>query len=477
MKECPTCKCCLPDSYDRCPTDGSGLSFSFIGDPLLEDRYQLEHYVGRGGMGVVYKGRHVFLKTSHAIKVILPELVGSDPGLITRFRQEAMVAASIRHQNVVTVTDFGVAHGKMPFLVMDFIQGQSLQDLLEREGSLSPEKALEILVPAAAGVGAAHRQHIVHRDLKPLNIMLQDGLPIQEAVKVLDFGLAKIKSGDMFGSFVLAQTTALMGSPFYMAPEQWSEDEPDARADIYSMGIILFQMLSGDVPFKGTGIPIIMKKHMIDNPPSFESVGVDVPLAVEAVVHRALEKEPGKRPQSIEDFVEEFREAVGGRSLAVTQLLPERPVKKASPTRSRTKKRTGTTRPLKSKPSVEELMVEAHRHFKEEQERLASTEKEKAAPLEATKPAETKHSRRLTRERKEQPPEPPAPTIYVPPPEPKRDSTVTQPALAAPQEAPLIQPVIQPEPKVFTTSSDSKVDPKINTEIQIPWQQSRPSLQ
>lgn len=483
MKECPSCKCCLPDSYDRCPTDGSGLAFSFMGDPLLEDRYQLEHYVGRGGMGVVYKGRHVFLKTSHAIKVILPELVGSDPGLITRFRQEAMVAASIRHQNVVTVTDFGVAHGRMPFLVMDFIQGQSLQDLLEQEGSLSPEKALEILAPAAAGVSAAHRQHIVHRDLKPLNIMLQDGLPLQEAVKVLDFGLAKIKSGDMFGSFVLAQTTALMGSPFYMAPEQWSEDEPDARADIYSMGVILFQMLSGDVPFKGQSIPIIMKKHMIDNPPTFESLGLDVPLPVEVAVHRALEKEPDKRPQSIEDFVEEFREAVESRSLAATQLLPARPVKKAPATRSsKSRKRTVAAKEPETKPSVEDMMVEAHRHFQEEQDRLAAlSEKDKATSLGVTKRGLAKRAKRTEPERTEPLPELPAPTIYIPQPEPKPDNILTQPVLAVNPEPQVTRQettgILPPEPRGFTTSSDSKPTIQSTPEIQIPWQQSRPSLQ
>ena len=116
---------------------------------------------------------------------------------------------------------------------------------------MSPLRAFELIEPICAGISAAHRQHIVHRDLKPLNVMVQDGVPVSEGVKILDFGLAKIKSSELLGSFVAAQTTGLMGSPFYMAPEQWSDEVPDARADIYSLGVMLFQMLCGEVPFRG----------------------------------------------------------------------------------------------------------------------------------------------------------------------------------------------------------------------------------
>ena len=251
--------------------------------------------LGQGGMGVVFQARHIFLKTSHAIKVILPDLVGNDPMLVTRFRQEALAAAAIRHQNIIAVTDFGVVRGTMPFLVMEFVNGKSLQDILAEEKVMAPERALEFACAIGAGVGAAHRQNIVHRDLKPLNIMTQQGQPISEGLKILDFGLAKIKSGELLGSFVQAKTSGLMGSPFYMAPEQWSDDEPDARADVYSLGIILYQMLAGDVPFKGSSIPSIMKKHLTLPPPSFKSAGVDVSPQLEAVVRHALEKEIAAR--------------------------------------------------------------------------------------------------------------------------------------------------------------------------------------
>ena len=327
MKECPACRRCFSDEIIHCPQDGDATTPSLLGEPILDARYQLERRLGQGGMGVVFQARHIFLKTSHAIKVILPDLVGNDPMLVTRFRQEALAAAAIRHQNIIAVTDFGVVRGTMPFLVMEFVNGQSLQDILAEEKVMSPERALEFACAMGAGVGAAHKQNIVHRDLKPLNIMTQQGQPISEGLKILDFGLAKIKSGELLGSFVQAKTSGLMGSPFYMAPEQWSDEEPDARADVYSLGIILYQMLSGDVPFKGSSIPSIMKKHLTLPPPTFKSAGVDVSPQLEAVVRHALEKEISTRTPSVEAFIRELREAVaaGGATIGAGQNIPRTP--------------------------------------------------------------------------------------------------------------------------------------------------------
>jgi len=287
---------------------------SISGEPILDGRYQLEKRLGQGGMGVVFKGRHIFLKTLHAIKVILPDLVGNDPNLATRFRQEALAAAAIRHQNIIAVTDFGVVRGTMPFLVMEFVRGKSLQDIMAEEGAMPPLRAFELIQPICAGIAAAHRQNIVHRDLKPLNVMIQDGVPVREGAKILDFGLAKIKSGELLGSFIAAQTTGLMGSPFYMAPEQWSDEPPDARADIYSLGVMLFQMLSGEVPFKGSSIPSIMKKHLTQDVPSLASKGVDVPPQIEAVILHAMAKEPKRRTASADQFVDELRAAMAAAS-------------------------------------------------------------------------------------------------------------------------------------------------------------------
>lgn len=317
MRECPICKSCFPDDVNHCPNDGEPTTQSISGEPVLDGRYLLEKRLGQGGMGVVFKARHVFLKTQHAIKVILPDLVGNDPMLVTRFRQEALAAAAIRHQNIIAVTDFGVARGTMPFLVMEFVNGESLHDMLMREKALSPARAIEIMAPICAGVAAAHRQGIVHRDLKPLNVMLQEGLSVNEAVKILDFGLAKIKSNELLGSFVQAKTTGLMGSPYYMAPEQWADEEPDAQADIYSLAVMFFQMLAGDVPFKGNSFPAIMKKHVSEHPPTFSEMGVQVPHQVESAVRHALEKDRGDRTKTVEDFISELK---AGLSASTNQL-------------------------------------------------------------------------------------------------------------------------------------------------------------
>ncbi|CAN5730024.1 hypothetical protein BH20ACI4_BH20ACI4_07060 [soil metagenome] len=318
MKECQLCKKCYTDEVSTCPDDGLPTFHSLSGEPVLEGKYRLDRRLGQGGMGVVYCAKHAYLKTQHAIKIILPDLVGNDPQLVTRFRQEALAAAAIRHHNVVQVTDYGVAQGTMPFLVMEYVEGESLHDMLAREKKLSPEQAFELMSAICAGIGVAHKQGIVHRDLKPLNIMLvKDSDSLREAVKVLDFGLAKIKSGELLGSFIQAQTTGLMGSPYYMAPEQWSDEDPDGRADIYSLAVMLFQMLTGDVPFKGSSIPAIMKKHLTDPPTTFAEMGANVSPEIEKVVRHALEKDPEKRTPTVEKFVEELKDAIGLNSQSV----------------------------------------------------------------------------------------------------------------------------------------------------------------
>src|SRR5215213_925461 len=311
MKECPACHRCFADQVNHCPSDGDRLKFLINLDTTLDERYLLEKKLGQGGMGLVFKAHHKFIKTQHAIKIILPDLVGNDPSLAARFRQEAMAAAAIRHPNTVSVTDYGILDGTTPYLVMEFVEGQSLHEVLARQKRLPPAESVRVMLAICAGVGAAHRQGIVHRDLKPLNIMLRPGEPPGESVKVLDFGLAKIKSGDLLGSLVAVQTQGMMGSPFYMAPEQWhDDDEIDIRADIYSLGVILYQMLAGDVPFKGKSIPSIMNMHLNTVAPSLGERGVEVPEALQSAVSHALEKEPAKRPQSVEEFAAELHAAL-----------------------------------------------------------------------------------------------------------------------------------------------------------------------
>jgi serine/threonine-protein kinase len=328
MKECQLCKNCYADDVANCPKDGMPTMHTLAGEPILEGKYQLESRLGQGGMGVVYKARHAYLKTQLAIKIILPDLVGNDPQLVTRFRQEALAAAAIRHQNVVAVTDYGVIAGSIPFLVMEYVEGESLHDLLAREKKLGPEETLDLITAISAGVGAAHHQGIVHRDLKPLNIMICNDKPsMSQAVKILDFGLAKIKSGELLGSFIQAQTTGLMGSPYYMAPEQWADDEPDSRSDVYSLGVMTYQMLAGDVPFKGSSIPAIMKKHVSDPAPMFSSLGISIDPQLEAAVMHTLEKEKDKRTPSVEAMIEEFKEAIYPQAIGIHTTSGGKPIR------------------------------------------------------------------------------------------------------------------------------------------------------
>ena len=310
MRECPSCFSCYDDAVAQCPADARSTFHSLPGDIALEGKYVLERRLGEGGMGIVYKAHHKFLKTTRAIKIIKPELVGNDTSFAKRFHQEAMAAAAIGHPNIISVPDFGFLEDKIPFIVMEFVEGESLQTLMTNHGRFTPEQALEYMQVITSAVAAAHNYGIVHRDLKPLNIMIQPGGSVRDQIRILDFGLAKIKSADLFGSFVGAKTTGIIGSPYYMAPEQWSDEDTDKRCDIYSLGIILYQMLMGDVPFKGSGIPAIMKKHLMTPPPPLAVPGSGISPEVEKVVHYALEKEPEMRPASVEEFIADLEQAV-----------------------------------------------------------------------------------------------------------------------------------------------------------------------
>lgn len=309
MKECPVCKYCFDDTLKCCSKDGATLFSSLVGPPLIGGRYQLEYRLGQGGMGAVYKARHAFLTTPCAIKVISRKLPDNDNTLLQRFRQEAVVAASIKHPNIVAVTDYDITESGYPFLVMEYVKGESLAARMKRVGRLPIAEALEVISPIAEGVGTAHSEGVVHRDLKPLNIMVSSALPMHRAIKVLDFGLAKIKSEGDFGSLETPETIGFMGSPHYMAPEQWSNEEPDHRADIYSLGIILYQLLVGHVPFQGDSLPSVMRQHLMDPPPSFFSLGLPIPPKFEKVLERALAKQPSDRPESMAAFVHELQEA------------------------------------------------------------------------------------------------------------------------------------------------------------------------
>src|SRR5215203_1555919 len=334
MRECPSCFGCYDDKVAECPIDRCSTFHSLPGSVALEGKYVLERRLGEGGMGVVYKAHHKFLKTTRAIKTIKLELIGNDTSFVKRFHQEAMAAASIGHPNIISVLDYGLLEEKIPYIVMEFVEGASLDTLITDKGRFTPAEALEYMQVITSALGAAHKRGIVHRDLKPLNIMIESGGSVRDQIRILDFGLAKIKASDLFGSFVAAKTVGIVGSPAYMAPEQWSGEETDRRCDVYSLGIILYEMLTGDVPFKGSSIPAIMKKHLMAPPPPLAVDGSGISPEIEKVVHRALEKQPEMRTASVEEFIAELEQSV----------LHPTPAKARAKRRSTGKSTAGTRR-------------------------------------------------------------------------------------------------------------------------------------
>src|ERR1700704_1543032 len=251
-----------------------------IGDVIAE-RYELLELVGTGGMSSVYKAHDGLLERNVALKVLHPHF-GDDEEYVERFRREARAVAQLSHPNIVTVIDRGEADGHQ-FIVFEFIDGENLKELVNRTGPLPVRRAVELAIAIADGLAFAHEHGLVHRDVKPQNVLLNgDGEP-----KVTDFGIAR--SLDV-GQGV-TQTGTVLGSSNYIAPEQASGKPVDARTDVYSLGIVLYEMLTGDVPFPGESFIAVAMKHVHEPPPSILDTRADVPPRVAAAIDRALEKD------------------------------------------------------------------------------------------------------------------------------------------------------------------------------------------
>ncbi|MEU1668862.1 protein kinase [Streptomyces sparsogenes] len=262
------------------------------GAELASGRYVVREELGRGGMAAVYRAHDTALDRVVAVKVMHGEL-GRDPSFRRRFKREAQLAARLAHAHVVAVHDIGEepdpggAGEPMPYLVMEFVEGESLRDRL-RSGPVGVEEALRIVADVLAGLEASHARGIVHRDIKPANVMLTpDG-----GVKVMDFGIARaVQSAES----ALTGTGTVLGSAPYMAPEQATGGEVDGRTDLYAVGVMLFQLLSGRLPFEEDSVPALLYKHVHVAPPALAEVGVGVPPAVQELVTRALAKDPAAR--------------------------------------------------------------------------------------------------------------------------------------------------------------------------------------
>ena len=313
MKKCPKCGVEYPDATTLCPADGIALERdpdSLVG-ATLAGKYRIDARLNEGGMGTVYRGTHVLMDKTVAIKVLRPSLA-ADEKIVARFSREARAASRISHPNALTVTDFGEDESGHVFLVMEFLSGKTLKQLIRDDGPLPLARVVDITRQVGDALNAAHEQGVVHRDLKSDNIMLVDTMAGDHA-KVLDFGIAKITEPD--GTPVDTSLTApnlVIGTPQYMSPEQCTQDaEIDARSDIYSLGVILFEMLVGHVPFSGDSPTMVMMKHLQEPVPSVLEERTDVPASVARVVARAMAKVRDNRYQTVAELIEDLTIAAG----------------------------------------------------------------------------------------------------------------------------------------------------------------------
>jgi serine/threonine-protein kinase len=316
MKTCPTCQGSYPNNFAICPQDGTALqdTGTWSDGSVIRGKYRLLSKVGQGGMGAVYKALHLAFDELRALKVIAPELL-SDELFVKRFKHEAVITRKLQHPNAVRVDDIDEAEDGRPFIVMEFIEGQSLKKLIREEGPLPVQRVCTIIKQAAAALDAAHRLGMIHRDIKPDNISLVD-TPEGEMVKVLDFGIAKVKEARMGESagMTLTGTGVVIGTPQYMSPEQAMGkrgDELDGRADLYSLGIVMYQMLTADLPFKADTTMEMLLAHM-QKPPAPISLShpeLGVPEPVAALTMRLLEKNRDMRPASARVLIQEIEKA------------------------------------------------------------------------------------------------------------------------------------------------------------------------
>ncbi len=285
--------------------------FDSIDDPLigqtLADKYKIISLLGRGGMSSVYQAEHTLMKRMLALKVLFSHLA-TDQNSLKRFQQEAWIAGTFSHPNVVQVHDFGMEPNGQVYLVMDLVDGRSLQDELEVVGRLSYERAIDIFIQVASGLAAAHHVGVLHRDMKPSNIMLSDGPDGNDFARIVDFGIAKVLDGED-SLQRLTQTGEVFGSPLYMSPEQCQGKTLDKRSDIYSLGTVLYESLVGRPAHMGKTAMDTMRLHITEIPRPFGEVAphVEIPARLEEIVFRMLEKNPADRYDDLNDFIDDIQ--------------------------------------------------------------------------------------------------------------------------------------------------------------------------
>ncbi len=330
MRICPRCRHRYEDDASFCPKDGAQLvevSDHYIGQTFL-DQFEIREVWGCGSMGTVYKAWQKNMEREVAIKVLRKDLV-DDPRLIKRFHREAKASARLSHPNIITVHLVGETDDGVPFLAMEFLQGQSLDDLCLAAGPLPNVRAINITRQILAALAEAHGQNIVHRDLKPENILLIDKKQAPDFVKVLDFGIAKILHADE--ESLLTQTGAIFGTPYYLAPEQAAGSDIDHRCDLYALGVILFRMLTGQLPFQGHSSIAVLVKHLKEPPPRPQTIIPSITDSLDYIVLKALEKSQETRWQTAEEMGEALNLALSTLSTKSYSIVsPMDPTTRAS---------------------------------------------------------------------------------------------------------------------------------------------------
>jgi serine/threonine protein kinase len=318
MKYCPTCKLKYEDGIFFCPADGEVLEDdpSSIVNTVLDGQYQIESLLGKGGMGAVFLARHILLGDRVAIKVLPPKMRNNAEWL-RRFRREGQAARRFRHANAVTVYDLRTAGDGTIYMVMEYVEGHTLDAELRARGRFTPAEAVSALDPIMSVLNEAHAMGVVHRDLKPENIMFgKAGTGGVSQVKLLDLGIAKLREvagvGEG-GSTALTMAGQMLGTPYYMSPEQWGElpldgdSEIDGRADIYSLGLVFYEMIAGCRPYSAATLLELRKEHVSVTPRHLSDVVADVPRAFGDVIARAMAKDRRDRPATAGELAAELK--------------------------------------------------------------------------------------------------------------------------------------------------------------------------
>jgi eukaryotic-like serine/threonine-protein kinase len=326
MKICGTCGSRFSGDARFCPFDGEPLRLALesehVEDPLLgtvvDDRYEVSEVLGEGGMGTVYRVRHRILERPFALKVLRADL-SRDSDLGVRFTREAKAAASISHPNVVQITDFGSLPSGQPYFVMELLVGESVNAVIGKGGPLPAARAVRMLLQIVDALAAAHAAGIVHRDLKPDNIFVCQTPSGEELVKVLDFGLAKVA-----GQSRLTKAGLVFGTPHYMSPEQASGGTIDERTDLYALGVVMYEMFTGRVPFEADTYMGVLTKHLYVEPtPPSVLLGEPAELgALEQVILRCLEKKPEKRYESMAALAAELKRVASFSDIGELRVRP-----------------------------------------------------------------------------------------------------------------------------------------------------------